>query len=823
MISVKSVALINFRGAKRLTVAPERKSFVIQGANGTGKSGVVDAIEFALTGEISRLTGRGAGDLSIREHAAHVSAKDRPETSIVHLQVFSPKLGIEFTIERNVKTPREPKLSPDNEKTRALLKELEGHPEFALSRREILKYILTEPSKRSQQVQELLKLDAVEKVRASLQKVLNSNKSSLRKAELDTKSSKENFLRSLDLEELKIEKILEAANRDRSVLGLPALTEFTKDTSLKAGLVGAPGGIPKPKVNKSLATAELASVRKILGEVDSADLSKAIETAVGICGELESKPELLKNFQKQSFLKTGFQLIEDELCPFCDHEWDLNELRALVGRKVEDASAATRLKANLDTATREIAIACRRLADLARNLAGFLKVLDPTADVSVLSQWETELRGLPTQLATLDNTAASRDLLRSGWKRAPSNIAVLLSDFEVRFNALPDSSKEEEAKSRLTIAQERLEVHQKALRAEKLWSDRSDLVHKVVEKYNVSSNRVLSKIYEDVQGDFTRFYRTINGDDENAFTGKLTPTQGKLDFKVEFYGHGLHPPAAYHSEGHQDGMGLCLYLALMKRVLGESFTFTVLDDVLTSVDSGHRKEVCRLLKTEFPNTQFVVTTHEEVWMRHMLTEQLVTRKSVLEFRKWSVETGPVVWDHKDVWGEVAADLDMGNVPGASHTLRRYLEYVSEDLCDRIRAPLEYSSSKTYDLGQLMPAAASSFGAVLSRAKEAAHSWKQNDKFSQLKDRHDQFKNKLEKTNAEKWVINPTVHYNKWASFRKEDFAPVVESFRELLGTLKCESCEVFYFLSGPKGHPDAFRCDCTSFTLKKNVSPAAPA
>jgi hypothetical protein len=46
-------------------------------------------------------------------------------------------------------------------------------------------------------------------------------------------------------------------------------------------------------------------------------------------------------------------------------------------------------------------------------------------------------------------------------------------------------------------------------------------------------------------------------------------------------------------------MGVCLYLALMKRVLGDRFRFAVLDDVVMSVDQGHRKQFCRLLKTRF--------------------------------------------------------------------------------------------------------------------------------------------------------------------------------------------------------------------------------
>jgi wobble nucleotide-excising tRNase len=105
--------------------------------------------------------------------------------------------------------------------------------------------------------------------------------------------------------------------------------------------------------------------------------------------------------------------------------------------------------------------------------------------------------------------------------------------------------------------------------------------------------------------------------------GRLTPTpvgslRVGLGFDDDFYGPGHFPPGAYHSEGHQDGMGLCLYLALM--LLGKNFTFAVLDDVLMSVDAGHRRQVCTLLKESFPDTQFIFTTHDEIWLRHMKSE-----------------------------------------------------------------------------------------------------------------------------------------------------------------------------------------------------------
>ena len=64
MILVESIAIKEFRGIRDLTLDFKEKNFAICGPNGTGKSGVVDALEFVLTGKISRLSGEGKGDVS---------------------------------------------------------------------------------------------------------------------------------------------------------------------------------------------------------------------------------------------------------------------------------------------------------------------------------------------------------------------------------------------------------------------------------------------------------------------------------------------------------------------------------------------------------------------------------------------------------------------------------------------------------------------------------------------------------------------------------------------------------------------------------------
>jgi hypothetical protein len=232
----------------------------------------------------------------------------------------------------------------------------------------------------------------------------------------------------------------------------------------------------------------------------------------------------------------------------------------------------------------------------------------------------------------------------------------------------------------------------------------------------------LNALYEDVQEDFSTFYRTINEDDEVKFTAKLTPSEGRLDLNVNFYERGLFPPGAYHSEGHQDGMGVCLYLALMKRLFGERFTIALLDDVVMSVDSGHRYQFCKLLKTHFPNTQFVITTHDRLWAEQMRSAGLVTAKTSLAFHSWTVDTGPLVESNVEIWDEIAGALAKGKVEAAAAGLRHHLEYASRHLADHLGARPVFRADGNYELGELLPSVLSRMKELCGKAADAAQSW-----------------------------------------------------------------------------------------------------
>jgi len=148
VICIKAIHIEEFRGIRDLTLDLKEENFGICGPNGTGKSGVVDAIEFCLTGNVTRLSGQGQGELSVKSHAPHVDHRVNPDKAKVTITATVPSLGKEVTITRSVKNPRTATTEPADPDVLMIMAELQSHPEFALSRREIAKYIVTPPEKK---------------------------------------------------------------------------------------------------------------------------------------------------------------------------------------------------------------------------------------------------------------------------------------------------------------------------------------------------------------------------------------------------------------------------------------------------------------------------------------------------------------------------------------------------------------------------------------------------------------------------------------------------------------------------------------------------
>lgn len=816
MIRIMTIKIEEFRGIRELTLDLEGDNFGLCGPNGTGKSGVVDAIEFCLTRNITRLSGQGAGELNVKGHAPHVDQRANPDKAKVTITASIPALGKDVTIKRSVKSPRAVSIAPSDPAIKAAVEELRMHPEFALSRREIAKYIVTPPARRSDDVQNLLRLDHVGKLRSSFVTYANKCKGDADEEERTRKRAEHDLRTALGLPTLDRKELLKKANEQRKALGLAEIPELKPDTNFKDGLEEDDDKDKKTVIAKEVALADLKALTEAIAAGEPESQKQPRQDALEALEKLKEDEKALLHARQHGLISVGLELVESDACPLCDKPWDVEELRAHLKEKLLSAEEIGKLletiSGSIGAISTEIAgriAAMKRAADYAEKLEPKVARADLDNPVEELQAHIGALKAFCDDPAMIDDALT---VVRADWWISKTEANLRVEDVLKRLEALPDHSAHDKAISFLTELQVRYSQLLRATKQAKAKAARNKIAQKVRAHYDTVSNTVLDGIYDAVAKEFTDFYKAIN-DDEGKFVGELKAEPAKLSFNVDFYGRGTFPPGAYHSEGHQDGMGLCLYLALMKHTLGGKFTFAVLDDVLMSVDTGHRREVCRLLKTKFPNTQFILTTHDKVWLQYMRTEGLIKKGQF--FGGWNVDTGPRIWDDTDIWTEIDAALTTNDVPRAAALLRRYLEYIATVLADNLRAKVEYRGDANYDLGDLWPPVTNRWRDRLKQGVKTAAHWGHETVKDELEKRSAEAEELIKKTNAEQWAINKSVHFNEWKNFTVSEFREVADSFKALLEHIRCSNpkCGSYPYLEPRKGSSEQLRCSCLNVNI----------
>ncbi len=820
MIQIEAIQIQEFRGIKDLTLKFGKSNFAICGPNGTGKSGIVDALEFGLTGEVSRLSGTGTGGLSVRQHGPHVDSRDKPDKACVTLTVAIPALEKIATLKRTVKDADNPIITPDDEDVRAAFESVLLHPEFTLTRRALIRYVLAEPGKRSKKVQALLRLDELEAVRTTLQKIANATEKEANLLEQAKNRKSEHLTRTLGITQPTQRKVLEAANIRRAVLELPPLTTLEAKTSIRDGLTTVGCAKTPTRIAKPQALANLNAAHQAVEILEKASFKGSCEAAATRVVELGKDEASLDALSRQDLLTSALKLFDKQSCPVCGTEWEPEKFRATVNGKLKHFDKIAAKRKAVEDLLRPIGERLAQTNSALNLVATYGPLLAQPVDVTPLNEFAGALNHVSSQLGKLLPVANTAAALSSAVV-VPGAVRSVLAALKKAIGSLPDPSQQDAARDFLTVGQERLDAYRGASLELKAEKERAATATTVLQVYNTVTTEALDEIYKQVETTFSDLYRIINHEDEDTFEAELRPSTGKLSLDVDFYGRGKFPPGAYHSEGHQDGMGLCLYLALMKHLLGDRFTFSVLDDVLMSVDTGHRREVSRLLREEFPNTQFVITTHDEIWLRHMRTEGLIPSKAFAHFRTWNVDTGPSEWNDCDAWDDIEDHLQKNDVPQAAALLRRYLEHLSQELCHRLRARVEFRGDAQFVLGDLLPSSTGAMTKLLKKGKSAAQSWGHKEKFETLGRRKDVFLEAVAGSNVEKWQMNAAVHYNAWENFQANDFKPVVTAFRTLADLFRCEHCGGLLYVLPERGEqPELLRCVCNlgNVNLKAKTS-----
>jgi DNA repair exonuclease SbcCD ATPase subunit len=804
---VHELKISNVRGLKSTNLMLCGTNFVVWGPNGSGKSAVVDAIDFLFTGKMSRLIGEGTGDISLRAHGPHVDHKAE-EAKVAGL-IEITGLAKPIWVQRTISHPNRLKFPAEAEKALQPILGIISKGQLVLSRRHILRFIAAEPGKRAGEVQALLDLRELEEIRRTFTKVENQAKIESNNSNSNLRAAQQTLQNTLGLEQFDENAAVARINELRKILlGAPVTVLSASD--LKSNLTPPAASAQIQGVNIQQLRQDFDSLRGALAEAESR-IGKPDKELRAMLGEIKADLVTLQALKKLQLLKLGVTLIdEDGSCPLCGKTWPTGALAEHLKTHISEAEALEAKTKAVQKLASAISVQITTINNLLLRsfaAANNLQMKDEAAKINEAAETAANLvQSLGNPLEEYPGTF--REIVTSVlYTSTVPLLERLVREAELR---LPPLTPELRAWTDLT----RIEENVKSYTAAKIKKEEADehyqLAQLFTSTFEQSRDTVLSSLYRNIELRFTELYRVIHSEDEAQFESELRPDGAGLTLAVDFYKRGKFPPLAVHSEGHQDTMGFCLYLALAEKLNADLVNLIVLDDVVMSVDAGHRRQICTLLKEKFPGKQFVITTHDKTWARQLESAGVVTQQNSVEFSNWSIDSGPFVAE-ANLWSKIDGDLKKGDVPSAAHRLRRGAEQFFEFACDKLRAMVPYRSSGRYDLSDFTDGAVGAYKKYLRKAKDAAQSWGKDEEIEKLNELETIASQVITRSNLEKWAVNQNVHYDQWGEFCKEDFTPVAEAFRDLFALFRCQEpgCgAALYLETNATKQPTALRCNC---------------
>ncbi len=611
---VLELEINNVRGISHLLLKPDGKNFVVWGPNGSGKSAVVDAIDFLLTGRVSRLAGKGTRGITLARHGPHIDHE--PKEAIVRAIVQLPGVIKPIEIKRCMANPNNLECDKPMKSHLEPIMTIALRGQHVLSRREILKYITAEAGTRAQEIQELLNIIEIEDTRKALVKVKNNFETGLQAANKGVSVAKGAVNATVQMQTYREEIAMQVVNQNRRILGGNPISAL-HSSDLKIGLKPPTFAAGNHTFNITLLDRDIQNLVNVTLAENKALIARNDEQLRALIATIRSDPQLLHALSHLQLTKIGIGLIDETgNCPLCGTLWPQSKLKERLEQRLSVAEVAAQHQKRISELSTIIS------ASINTTIASIQKVIAATEIAGI----KDELQGIHSWLSNLQDisivlSAAIEkypdprfDMSQIQQMLAPEDVTNTLSQIRSEIKAkYPEITPEQTAWDTLTRLEENLkalESAEKNFKIAEIFQKRASIL---LESFLKARDNVLGKLYEDIKDRFVGLYRQLHGLDEAKFMAKIEPEGAGLNFEVEFYGRGTHPPHALHSEGHQDSMGICLYLALAERLTGGLIDLVILDDVVMSVDADHRRQVCHLLATSFPHRQFLITTHDRTW------------------------------------------------------------------------------------------------------------------------------------------------------------------------------------------------------------------
>jgi hypothetical protein len=708
--SVREIRFEHFRGLPAYSCELKGKNLVVLGGNGKGKSAIVDGLEFLFAGHIGRFRGEGTGAIDAGDAIRHVLKKGEP---VVELWFTPTNACVRRRLSgTNAEVPARPTIQAY----------IESHPPagaFILRRAQILDFISDQDATRYQKYIHLLGLSEID----SMQKAFVD-------AEERAAADHDQQRRTVDLQL--------AGFRD--VVSAWAPTSFSSIMTrcfeavrlLGIGTFNDWGGLDA--VTELLEAKRSPATKALVDALNRAiaSLQRPLPTKMGLLtdtvndlhAELRGLRSTSNEAAQSGVIREAITFLENHpdatVCPLCEQDFEdgysatFEKLRRrsvalvrmqeaetrrrnLLEQLVTDAQrAADQLASDLEHADLVSRDEVRALRDARATALRWVRLLRSTTRQGRLERLDMP-KGLDAAVNLRSSLAAGAEITRT---------SLIPADEAQLENAIALLRKSKGAEPAIRQAEAAIR------KTRVLVSDARDARM----AFSQAREEAIQKAFDRIAGRVLQFYKKLHdhgSQPESAECSDLALTQtaraaaGGLRLAIDFLGlTGFRDPRPFLSEGHLDSLGLCLYLATV-RIFNEPGSLLVLDDVLTSIDKGHRYRVAELLFEQFGDYQLLLTTHDEHWSQ-ILQSSAQARGDQGKWRfsriaRWTVESGPESAAFEGTWDYIGANLTEESYRELGGPLRVVLEDFLKRVAAKIELEVRFNLDAKYTSGDFVHA------------------------------------------------------------------------------------------------------------------------
>ena len=668
---------------------------IILGGNGTGKSSIVDAIEIALAGE-SSLYAEARQGVNWGRGSPHVIGGPADVTCTVE-----DNSGDEFEISLNGPT----------DETAATWLDVARLSKFVLRRHMLLRFIVAPPATRYQTLASFLDLATYTAVEEKLHSIADSLQASIAEHARAVETAEQNLRTGFNLE-------------SSDEIDLDSLTEQTRAAAVELGIIDDDESPQLGELAEKLRYAlkdesvstELERLAALKGTVSRLALPSTLEP------QFESTRDVCVTFEKIEYeeiqlhlvaiIEASLKLLGDfaiDTCPVCESEIDREQLeenlRSRLTASEELIQAKNAVKTMVDSLSRAISEVCQ----------AYVNFIEQSGSLSERIEWKPYLEArdfLVDAKQQLEREQKSADLVSGieGIQRLVASHNDVLQAIDGLIEDLGGTERWKALRAlgtQVDLCVSESETLRESVLNRRILAQQLSIAKRVAEHASNARKQVVSDVLNEVTETANAFYEHIHPG-EGISTSRLevrAATDASVNLICEFAGSEENP-LLHFSESHLDTLGLCYFLAIRRKQADNhpEFKLVVLDDVMHSVDSDHRRRVVELLRDNFDDHQLVITTHDKVFYQNL--REIFKAAEVAQHRltDWTLERGPVLADP-------ATDIDRITVPEIRReksaeelaaAAGRFMESMLKKLAEGLQLSIIARFESRYTIGDIWP-------------------------------------------------------------------------------------------------------------------------